>query len=174
MKPIFKYALKLFIIMTIGMFLISVFDDYLFEDEIKISGILFKSLFFGLFMSITITLAQVYGVKAMGLTEITDDNLKAYSERAIESSLLPQQIIHKLQASKDFKIISSTNDKNSIELKSGLSFESWGEKIEIETIKNENNVFTYLIKSKPIIEYTLADYGKNKENVDKIINIINS
>ncbi len=170
MKPIFKYSLKLFVIMSLGMFLATLIGDYIFGDEIKLSAILFKSFTFGLFMTIFFTIAQRYGIKEAGVTNITDENLKPQYECEIVTSLSTDQITSKLNTTHEFKDV--VNKGNKIQLRARWSLQSWGEKISIETIKNENNLYTYLIKSKPIVWTTIADYGKNRKNVNKVINII--
>jgi len=53
-----------------------------------------------------------------------------------------------------------------------MSIYSFGEKIEIQTIKKDNILYSYQVKSKSLFGLTLADYGKNRKNVNKIINII--
>ena len=76
-----------------------------------------------------------------------------------------------LKALKLIKAVVTNQDKNSgkIEAKTGFSLKSFGEKVEIKINPKTNEV---LISSKPSVSTTLFDYGKNLENVQKILNYL--
>jgi len=173
MNALLKYAIRNFFIMTFGMFIVTIFGDYIIDGDVKLLPTFIKALFFGGFMTTFFTLMQKYGLKEAGVTEIKDEDLKAYCESETETSATPDQIVNILKNNKDFKMVESHPNRNSILLKAGISLQSWGEKIEIENIGLENNRYTYIVKSRPLIWSTIADFGKNKKNVDKIISLIN-
>ncbi len=174
MRPLLKFALRNFLSFTIGMFIVTIIGDYIMGDEVKLLPTFIKSLSFGVFMSIFYTLVQNHSLKDAGVKEITDENLKAFWESKVESISTPDRVINLLKDNKDFKMVASNTNENSINLKTGISLESWGENIEIKFIKNENNLYTYLIKSHPKINIARAEYGTHKRNVDKIISLINA
>ena len=76
-----------------------------------------------------------------------------------------------LKALKLIKALVTNQDKDSgkIEAKTGFSLKSFGEKVEIKINPKTNEV---LISSKPSVPTTLFDYGKNLENVQKILNYL--
>ena len=170
MKPIFKYALRLFLIMTISMFILNTILAYLWDDEIKIIPFVIKSILFGVFMSIITTKMHEHGLHKAGISEFTDENLKPYAEHEIKTSITPEDIVGKLKTNAKYNDIRTKG--NNIYCKSPMSMYSFGEKIEINTIKEDDQIYTYHIRSKSLFGLTLADYGKNKQNVNKVINII--
>ncbi len=170
MKPIFKYALRLFLIMTISMFILNTTLAYLWDDEIKIIPFVVKSVLFGITMSFIITKMHEHGLREAGISEVTDENLKPYAEHEIKTSITPEDIVGKLKTNAEYNDIRTTG--TNIYCKSPMSMYSFGEKIEINTIKENNQIYTYHIISKSLFGLTLADYGKNRKNVNKVINII--
>ncbi len=57
-------------------------------------------------------------------------------------------------------------------LRSNITIYSFGELISIKLISKENKENKYLISSKPLIGFTIIDYGKNLKNIQKIDTLI--
>jgi len=53
-----------------------------------------------------------------------------------------------------------------------MSFKTWGEKITITVRPLENEYNEYKITSRPALSTTLADFGKNFQNVNRIEGLI--
>ena len=54
-----------------------------------------------------------------------------------------------------------------------MSFSSWGEELEIKIEQITPDRCLINLSSKPILSTTLVDYGKNKRNIKKLVQIFN-
>lgn len=70
-----------------------------------------------------------------------------------------------------FKIVSTDEAAHAMEIKTGVSLRSWGEKLHVELV-SETEGTRVSVRSAAKLGTTLFDYGKNAENVRKIIEII--
>lgn len=55
-----------------------------------------------------------------------------------------------------------------IHLKCGISWESWGEKITVRVFDNQDGNTRLIIHSKSALPTTLIDWGKNRQNVQRV------
>lgn len=74
-------------------------------------------------------------------------------------------------ANSKFKIVSTDEAAHTMEIKTGISLRSWGEKLHVE-LASEAEGTRVSIRSAAKLGTTLFDYGKNAENVRKIVEII--
>lgn len=74
-------------------------------------------------------------------------------------------------ANSKFKIVSTDEAAHTMEIKTGISLRSWGEKLHVE-LASEAEGTRVSIRSSAKLGTTLFDYGKNAENVRKIVEII--
>ena len=159
--------MKIFVITTLIYGIILVIPELFSIQQIEIKNLCIKASIFGLFMSIILGLIQIVKMKKNGIknSSNSDFNVNQYSTFTAELTL--QEIFDKLKTK--YKSINLTSDK--IIIKTNMSFYSWGEHIEIT---KENNEFEYKIISKPQLQTTLIDYGKNRENILNIKKLINN
>jgi len=172
MKPILILFLKniLLIGITYGLFMF-VFD-LAFGIDFGLEKSIYRAIIFGVSMSLIFILAQLYSLKKSGVTKFTSDNLKVKQSRILKSKLTKQEIIDKLENDTRFTIIKFQENENRIYLKTQTSFKSWGEKITITVHPLENEFNEYKITSRPALSTTLADFGKNFQNVNRIEELI--
>lgn len=165
-----KYFLKLFLISGLGFSIISTLGDAFFRDELfSFSSFIFKGLFFGLFMALFFTSYHFYELKHLGISNITDEDLKPKQSRFVPSELSIDNIKENIKSlAPEFNLIQS--NEQSILLKRNISLKSWGENIIIES-SSQGNDQGYMISSKPIY-FQLVDSGSGLANVLKIQKII--
>ena len=172
MKPILILFLKniLLIGITYGLFMF-VFDLATGSDFGLLKSV-YRASLFGVSMSLIFILAQLYSLKKSGVTKFTSDNLKVKQRRILKSKLTKQEIIEKLKNDRRFTISKFSENENRIYLETKMSFKSWGEKITITVRPLENEFNEYTITSRPALITTLADFGKNFQNVNRIEELI--
>jgi hypothetical protein len=61
-----------------------------------------------------------------------------------------------------------------IHLSEGVTFKSWGESMTISFFDPMDGGTRLIVSSKPKLTTTLVDYGKNRKNVEAIVQYINS
>jgi hypothetical protein len=90
----------------------------------------------------------------------------------LQTPLTKAQILAKLQThipAKEWKI---TNEPDSIWLKTNSSSKSYGEKVQIQINKLNEELSEIRIESRPINPLTIWDFGKNQENIINLRNIL--
>jgi len=152
--------------------ILNLLSDYFRDEEFNLFKVLFNFLFFGLFMALIFTYLHKRGLRKRGISEITDDNLNVNQLSEIISDLSINDLIDKLKNDNNFKRMNIKKADNGIIIDSGIKLTSWGEKIQITECKNENEKRILKISSKPKLKTTLVDYGQNKENIDRITELI--
>jgi len=152
--------------------ILNLLSDYFRDEEFNLFKVLFNFLFFGLFMALNFTYLHKRGLRKRGISEITDDNLNVNQLSEIISDLSINDLIDKLKNDNNFKRMNIKKADNGIIIDSGIKLTSWGEKIQITECKNENEKRILKISSKPKLKTTLVDYGQNKENIDRITELI--
>ena len=102
--------------------------------------------------------------------------IKEYQERIIETSYekVYDQCLKFIIFIKNWKIKNIYKDegKARIEVRTGISFRSWGEKLTIEIERVGLNKTKIRVTSKPLVPTTIIDYGKNNENVVSLISFL--
>ena len=107
--------------------------------------------------------------KSVEIKDITN----VYHFRNIELKLPYDKVfnlcIESLKMFKRYKIKKEDYSYGKIIAITGITWKSWGEVISFAIHKIDNNKIQVIISSKPILCTTLVDYGKNLENVEKIV-----
>jgi hypothetical protein len=98
--------------------------------------------------------------------------LKTKKYQSIDSSELFNACL-KISDLKGFKLLKKDDTQSSLVFGTTMSIYSWGEVIGIQ-IKKFDNITELEVKSKSKLKTTIADWGKNKRNVEKIMNLINT
>lgn len=174
MKPLTKLYVKTFFLTGIPFGLITIVFDLLDGDGFKLLKFLFPAFFFGLIMSLTLVSLHKYRLKKYGVQELSDENLGVTQTKEIKTKLGKIELINKLKSDPIISKMKMIDTENGINLKTGMTWESWGEEIKI-ILKSENNSdFEYQISSSPKLKMTIVDYGKNLQNLTRIENVINN
>ena len=172
MKPITKLYLKVFLLSGPPYGLLMLGFDLVDGNEIKLWKLLFMAFFFGISMSLILVSFHRYRLKKNGIQEITHENLEVSQPKKIKSVLNKEELIKKLKMDRIIGKMKITEIENGILLKTGMTWKSWGEEINI-TIKSDNvSNFEYKVSSRSKLKITLLDYSKNIENVNRIENLI--
>lgn len=113
---------------------------------------------------------QKRALKALGVTEFTDETLNVNQEREIKSSISMEELLRLLKNDPYTSTLTLKQKDNKILLQHNLGL--WqGENISIQMATSPNNLKRVVIASKPQIP-TLFDNGRNTNNVDYIENLI--
>lgn len=158
-----KHFLKIFLIIGIGFVIISTLENLIFRDiAFTYTSVLFKGLFLGLFMGLFITLYHFHALKHLGITNITEEDLKPNQYRFIPSNISITEIVERLKAhGKDFIFLN--NHENVIHLKKKISLKSWGDNITIRST-TKDSIRGYEISSKPKL-FQYLDSGSGVSNI---------
>ena len=168
MKLKTKLFLKIFLISGVGFALFMGLQDLAFGDAFSPWKIVFYFLFFGLFMASLSTsyhfeMLKGYGVKVENFTD-----LKAIQKRDFKFAGTLQELHQLMQDSNFYSSIILDTEKNRITARTSLTFESWGEKVQIVSLGAER----YSLTCKSTFPLTIMDFGKNKINLVKFENLL--
>jgi len=167
-----KFYLKIFLVTAIPFGVMIGLVQYFSENHFDLKYIYFMGLFFGLTMSLLLGSIHIFCFK----NELKDGhytvlNLNEQSKE-VNSSLTIHDIYQLLKIHLNAKKISLIVDEEIIKATIGLSMESWGEKVKVTIIGNQESNFIYKIESNPSLFSTVVDFGKNVKNINQIIEII--
>jgi len=172
MSPKIKTYLKLFLYFGIPFATGMALWDYFDGEVFSLSGFLFQSIFFGLFMSLAIGSWHFSVMDEKGIDSSLESNQKLKQETSIISSIPKEALLEKLKSHSKSKRFKLKDGENNILLRTKANMEGWGEKIEI-IFKEKTPDGQYLtIKSRPIFRFALVDYGRNVANINWIQGII--
>jgi hypothetical protein len=82
--------------------------------------------------------------------------------------------LNSLENIKNCKIIDKDKAKGTIHAKSGSTWQSFGEVLNINILPVDSKFVSVTIESKPKVSITLVDYGKNIKNIESIIDFLNN
>ena len=137
---------------------------------------LIQGLLFGGIMSLILGVKHSRAVKRissgnpkndMGVHHIRNIELQIPYDEAFDLC------IESLAEIKKSKVKAQDSPGGSINAKAGMNWKTWGDVITFEINKKDENVIQIKISSRPSVRTTLVDYGKNLENVNKIIDYLN-
>ena len=131
--------------------------------------------FFGLGMVLYLGILHKRSVERQGF-EITEDTLSVRQNRIL-FLLQPydevfEGCIRALETIEKSEVKTADPSTGKIEATTGWGWKSWGEKITIEIASSEADLTGVVILSRPKMQTTLTDYGKNLENVETISNFL--
>lgn len=169
MSPKFKYYLQLFLLMGIPFSVMMAFTDWLFGDQIYFLKYLFLAVFFGGSMSFTLGSIHINRLRKLGVTDDSLYSIGVSREMEFRSELSLERIIEKLKSASKYTL---RTDKDEIKLSMPVTMNSWGEHVKIKYLFQQGDQNVYRLSSKPIMRLTLVDFGKNRENLDRILEII--
>lgn len=79
-----------------------------------------------------------------------------------------QRSLSATDALKRAKVDQSDEQAGVVELKVGISFKSWGERVRIELSPEGEGSTRAHVASRAALKTTMADYGKNRDNVQRV------
>lgn len=171
MKPILLLYLKNFfffsILFGLAMLLIDLIIDHAFSWKFLRNG-----FNFGLLMSLFFVTIHIISVLLSGEKNLTSENLGVRHKRSILSGNSQENLINKLKSDPEFEEMKITNEKDGIKIETGLSFQSWGETISIHVKSLTPTSNEFEITSEPKMKWTQVDYGKNLDNVNKVVEVL--
>jgi len=136
---------------------------------------LFVGLFFGFFMSLILgTLNIIFTKKST-----SQDSSKAtgvHQTKVLELQLPYDKTFDLCISSLDSVKGTVKQEERSlgkVVAKTGMTWKSFGETIQFDVRKIDNEKTQVQISSKPALPTTLVDYGRNLENVEKITEFFN-
>ncbi len=127
---------------------------------------------YGLPMSLILGIVHYYHVKKIAKNGIVDLSVKQSREIIIPSAGVLEkcrEAIIEIGA----RIIEDKSNNRQIFAKTDASWKSWSEDIRIQIINVTNNESKIIINSQPSLKTVMVDYGKDIENVEKLVDIIN-
>ena len=115
---------------------------------------------------------QAPGVRVLSAPARTRGAPARYTETIAVELPLRDAYAHCLDAPKAFefaRVEHADADQALIELKTARSLKSWGERVTLELEEVDANTTAIEITSRSRVRFTLADYGKNAENVQCVV-----
>jgi hypothetical protein len=161
-----KQYVKVFVYMS-TLFMLYQFISNLGERTIVDTSIYAAKsglLFGGLSILFIIPMYKLSGKKPGDSVSVSESMVVdlPYSE-AFTKCLQSVQIVGK------HKFIKNDESQGMIEIKSDVSFRSWGEKVAYTLQPVDEHYTCITIESKPWMSLTLEDWGKNDDNVKQIM-----
>ncbi len=80
--------------------------------------------------------------------------------------------IESLNSVKRCKINKENRPQGKIDARAGMTWKTWGDVVSFDVRKIDSDRTQIEVSSRPVVRTTLVDYGKNLENVEKIIKFI--
>jgi uncharacterized protein (DUF1499 family) len=127
-------------------------------------------LFFGLFLAAFVTAAHHWRLKKTGMNPATTDTRVDVQERITlplpsdQALALCRPAVTQVPRASDVQVDAATA---MVAARVGMSWASFGEHIECRVTPAEGAAVVS-IRSRPVLATTIADYGKNRENVERI------
>ncbi|MEO6132370.1 MAG: hypothetical protein ABIQ02_11015 [Saprospiraceae bacterium] len=172
MGPILKLYFKIFLFTGIPFGLISLGFDLLSEESHFAIAYLFRTIFFGFFMSLTLGTIQISKLKSYGLKHITSENLRINQHTSLQSGLSKMDLINKIKSDPVFQKMTLDETEDGIVLNASMSFWSWGEIIRINIQPLTLDLNEFKIVSSPKLKIAIIDNGKNYQNVARLKKLI--
>lgn len=166
-----KFRLKIFLYTGVPfgilMALVHTISDGLVEPVVwgLVSGTLF-----GLMMAFAIGFLQRNAVKKYGWAE---GEVPAVNQRRdVDIALTPDvafELAERAVAALPAKVVTKDSSTWSIQATTGMTLKSWGERLSVH-VESRPAGCVVRIGSRPRFTLTVADYGKNRVNVERIAN----
>lgn len=168
MKPIFQLFVKLILFMGTGFALLTGLAEFVVDHTFNLPKLLFSFIFFGGLMSLLFGISHVNGLKKLGITDFTAENLSPRQKRIIRSRVGVDELVQKLKADPETKKLETAEHNNLISFKTSFSKWTWGEKVTIHATKVSDTETEYLIESRPQLKTHMVDSGRNLRNVMRV------
>ncbi len=145
----------------------------LFSPSTGLIAGLLAGILFGGFMSLILGTLHTWSVKRLPFK--SKDVMDIHQVRSVEMKLPYDKVfdlcMESLRLIRKCKIVEENRSQGKIVARTGISWKSWGEIIAFD-IHKTNDVIQVEISSRSVVHTTLVDYGKNLENVEKIVSFL--
>lgn len=172
MGPIWKLYIKLFLFTSIPFGLLSLGIDLLSREPFSWQAFLFRAIFFGFFMSLTMGTIQISKLKSYGLKNITSENLRINQHTSLQSGLSKKDLINKIKSDPGFQKMILIETEDGIVLNTSMSVWSFGEIIRVNIQPLTSDLNEFKIVSSPKLKIAIIDNGKNYQNVARLKKLI--
>lgn len=134
-------------------------------------------IYFGGFMSLSLGFLHIKSVErmalgksaeAMGVHHVRNVELRLPYDKAFDLCIESLSLIKKC------KIRNEDRFQGRIVAKAGMTWKTWRDTISFEVRKTGNGGIQIEVSSRPALRTTMVDYGKNLENVEKIVEFLNA
>lgn len=168
-----KQKLILFLVMSIlygaGMALMLV---GITESWLKYA--IMSGLFFGLMTTAILSFIQWANLKRTG--QSASSVVKVHNTLQLEIAASKQEAFglctHALQQVNKCSIEQSNFSLGILTASAGVNWLTWGDEIELHILETAHNRCTISLSSRPKVKTTLIDYGKNRENIRRMVDFI--
>jgi len=169
-----KKLIKMFLQTSIGFGLLMIIVDFIAYREIQIVSNIISGIAFGVFMTGILGFWHARSVKNTSSAESEKD----YDVKQTKEIELPvsypqafQLCIDSLSQLKNPKIKENDDSRGVIVAKTGMTWDTFGDTISFKLRKMGENQTRIVISSKPLF-IQVVDYGKNLENINKILSFM--
>ena len=111
-------------------------------------------------------------VKKLHPESLQASDFKVHQVLSLQIPLNKAQVLHKLQTNFPAKEWEVATEYDTIRLKTNFSWKSFGEKVQIQIKKLNDDLSEISIESRPVNPLTVWDYGKNQENIIYLKNLL--
>ena len=174
MTPIMRLYLKVFLYTGLPFALLMMVLDVLSGDTLHIARFISHFVVFGGLMSLVLVSLHRYQLTRKGVDKLNDSPLSVVQKTRIQTTLSRAEIINRLKSAPAIRRIELSEDGNSMTLHTGVSWRSWGEKILLSFHQTGPTTTVVEVESNPKLRTTVVDYGKNRENVKRIEELLGS
>lgn len=140
-------------------------------DSVLKYGVI-SGIIFGLLMTVILFIIQRKSLKKLGQR---NGNVKVICTAVIEIKGTRHEIfeICKSSLSKIAKCKLEESDFQAgvLKAKAGMTWHTWGDLILFKLEEAQENCYKVLVTSRPIVRSTVIDYGKNMDNINRIIEL---
>ncbi|HEU4883136.1 MAG TPA: DUF1499 domain-containing protein [Longimicrobium sp.] len=134
-----------------------------------ISGVV-SGVFFGLGMAVVLNESHRWGTKRRGF-DPDDPDFSVDARKGVALPISPDEALERcrtvLEADMRFSKVRTDPAEWTVQARARWSWSSLGEKIECRVYSRDDGSQVE-IRSRPVVPSTIADYGKNRENVERI------
>jgi len=168
MNPVAWLYIKMFLVFGPGFGIFMSLTDLLFGVGFQFNQFLFRTLFFGVTMSVLLVSIHVAGLRGKGVKIFSKENLNPIQKRSIDSAVNKNQLIEKISTDPVLRGMDIKETELGLILKSDMSLFSSGNRISIQNDPKVGLVNHYEIVSRPVLKSTLLDYGTSYNQVTRL------
>jgi len=167
-NAILKKYLEIATLIAIPLGIYMLLNDYFTHDTSHLLSSILHAIFLAILLSGIVVTVHLSSIQFNQHEDLSADNIRVRQSRKIISKIDSKTLIERLRSDMYFGKMKMSNKDQSLVLKAGISLQSFGETITITPKRLNNTEIEYLVKSEPLIEFTVIDYGKNLKNVTRL------
>jgi hypothetical protein len=172
MRYLLKFYFELFIKSGIPFAFFIAIVDFISGRDMYFDRYILLCLGFGVSMSLLMGSIHLYELRNLNIHIVNGDYWKPNQTRDFQSKYSIEEFLERIKPDTFFKTIKQDPKTGEIILKSGASWKSWGEIIRIAINETAEMGYQYKVNSKPKLSWTLTDFGKNLENINRIRQVV--